>query len=121
MFHPIENDKENTMHARMIHLIAKPGRGKELNKIMLERSLPIHKQQPGFVDGIALNSDTEPEQFVGISIWKTAADADKFAQGQGQQLAELYKTLLQNEPTFRAFNLIASTVHDIAFSRAASG
>jgi len=109
------------MHARMITLIAKPGRGKELNKIMLERSLPILKQQPGFVDGIALNPDTEPEQFVGISIWKTAADADKFGQGQGQQLVESYKTLLQNEPTFRAFNLIASTVHDIAFSRAASG
>ena len=109
------------MHAQMIQLTAKPGRGKELNKIMLERSLPILKQQPGFVDGIALNPDTGPEQFVGISIWKTAADAEKFAQGQGQQLAESYKTLLQSEPTFRAFNLIASTVHDIVLSRAVSG
>jgi len=109
------------MHARMIQLIAKPGRSKELNKIMIERSLPILKQQPGFVDAIALNPDSEPEQFVGISLWRTAADADKFAQGQGQQLAEAYKTLIQNEPEIHAFKLIASTVHDIALSRAVSG
>ena len=47
------------MFARMIQLAAKPGRCKELTKVMTERSLAILKQQPGFVEAIALTPETE--------------------------------------------------------------
>jgi heme-degrading monooxygenase HmoA len=107
------------MFARMIQLAAKPGRGKELHKTMLERSLQALKEQPGFVEGIALVPETEQEEFVGISIWKSKLDADKFMQGQGQQLLESYKPLLQREPSFRSFQVENSTILE-ASSRAAS-
>ena len=109
------------MYARMIQLTAKPGRGKELVDTMVQRPLSVLQQQPGFVAGSASISEIEPDQFIGLSIWKSKADADRFAQGPGQQQLESYKPLLQGEPTFRSFQFAASTVQNAGASRAASG
>lgn len=107
------------MFARMIQLVAKEGRGKELQKNLGERSLQTLKEQPGFVEAISLVPETEQDQVVGISIWRSKSDADKFIQSQGQQLMESYKPLLRAEPTIRSFNVESSTVQD-ASSRAAA-
>jgi len=107
------------MVARMIQLVAKPGRGKELQKAMLERSLQTLQDQPGFVEGISLTPETEQDQFVGISIWKSKSDADKFINGQGEQILEFCRPLLQTEPAFRSFQVENSTIYD-ASSRAAT-
>jgi heme-degrading monooxygenase HmoA len=107
------------MFASMIQLVAKQGRGKELTKAMTERSLTVLKQQPGFVEAIALTPETEPDRVVGISIWNTKEDADRFTQGQSQQLLESYKPLLQAEPMFRAFSVEGSTT-EVPSARAAS-
>ena len=107
------------MFASMILLEAKQGRGKELTKLMLERSLPVLKQQPGFVEAIALTPETEQDQVVGISIWNSKADADRFTQGQSQQLLEFYKPVLQAEPRFRSFH-VERTTTEVASARAAS-
>jgi quinol monooxygenase YgiN len=109
------------MYARMIQLTAKPGKGKELLDTMVDLPLSVLKQQPGFVEGIALIPETDSDQFIGLSIWKSKADADRFAQGPGQQQLETYKPLLQVEPAFRSFQLAASTVQSTGASRAASG
>jgi hypothetical protein len=47
------------MFATMIQLAAKPGRGRELIKVMTERSLTVLKQQPGFVEAIGLTPETD--------------------------------------------------------------
>jgi quinol monooxygenase YgiN len=113
-------EKEDTMFARMIQLTAKPGRGEELNQTMGDRALSILRQQPGLVDAIALVSENDPDQFVGLSIWKSKADADKFQQGQSQQLLETFKPLLQGEPKFHSFNVASSTIQGASSARAAS-
>jgi quinol monooxygenase YgiN len=87
---------------------------------MQERALPILKQQPGFVDALALNSDTEPNQFVGISVWKSKEDADKYLGGQARQILESIKALLEGEPIFRTFNVEASVALGVGIGRAAS-
>lgn len=108
------------MYARMIQLTAKSGQAKDLSKVMQERALPILKQQPGFVDALALNSDTEPNQFVGISIWNSKEDADKYLGGQARQILESIKPLLDGEPTFRTFNVEASVNLRVSVGRAAT-
>ena len=108
------------MHARMIQVTTKPGRLKEFVSTMTERGLSLLKQQPGFVDAVALTSDTDQDQFVGVSLWKSKQDAEKYMNGQGKQMLESFKPLLQQEPTFRTFNLEASTIHNIGTGRAAS-
>jgi heme-degrading monooxygenase HmoA len=107
------------MVARMIQLEAIQGRGKELTKVLTERTLAVLKQQPGFVEAIALTPETEQDHVVGISIWYSKADADRFAQGQNQQLLESYKPLLQAAPAFSSFNVEASTTEGTS-ARAAS-
>ena len=107
------------MFARMIQLAAKQGRGKELTRVMTERSLAVLKQQQGFVEAIALTPETEQDQIVGISIWNSKADADRFTQGQSRQLLESYKPLLQGEPTYLSFN-VEGSITEVASARAAS-
>ena len=108
------------MYARMIQATTKQGRLKEFVSTMTERALSLLKQQPGFVDAIALSSDTDRDQFVGVTLWKSKEDADKYINGQGKQMLESIKPLLAQEPTFRTFNLEASTIHNIGIGRAAS-
>ena len=55
---------------------------------MSERGLSLLKQQLGFVDAIALTSDTDRDQFVGVSLWKSKEDAEKHMNGQGKQMLE---------------------------------
>jgi quinol monooxygenase YgiN len=62
------------MYARMILLTTKPGQASEISRAMQEGTLPILRQQAGFVDAIALVSDNEKERFV----WKSKEDADRY-------------------------------------------
>lgn len=108
------------MYARMVQLTAKPGQITEINKVQQERVLPILRQQAGFVDAIALVSDVESNQFVGISIWKSKDEADKYVAGQAPQILQSLKPLLQGDPIVRTFNVEVSTSHNIGIGRAAS-
>ena len=108
------------MHGRLIQLTTKPGHLKDCIKSLVEQGIPILKQQPGFVDAVALTSDTERDQFVGLTIWKSKEDAEKYANGQARQVLDSIKLFLQQEPAFRSFNLEASTIHNIGIGRGAS-
>jgi hypothetical protein len=75
----------------------------------------------GFIDTLGLNSDTDPNQFVGITLWKSKEDAEKaLASQQGQQFLQSLKPLLQGEPIFRTFNVETSTMHNLGITRAAT-
>ena len=108
------------MYARMIEVTTKAGQLKDCIKAMVEQGLPLLKQQPGFVDAVALTSDTQRDQFVGLTIWKSREDAEKYVNGQARQVLDSIRPILQTEPTFRSFNLEASTVHNIGVGRAAA-
>jgi heme-degrading monooxygenase HmoA len=108
------------MYARMIQLTTKAGHLKDCIRAMVEQGLPLVKQQPGFVDALALSSDTERDQFVGVTIWKTREDAEKYATGQARQVLDSIRSILQHEPTVHSFNLEASTIHNFGIGRAAS-
>ena len=108
------------MYARMLQFTAKPDQGSNLTQTMRERTLPLLKQQPGFIDALGLNSDTEPNQFVGITIWKSKEDAEKFVTGPGQQLLQSIRAMVLGEPIVRTFNVQVSATHDVSIGRTAS-
>src|SRR3981081_4591673 len=97
----------------MIQLTAKAGHLKDCIKAMVEQGLPLLKQQPGFVDAVALTSDTQRDQFVGLTIWKSREDAEKYVNGQARQVLESIRPILQPEPNFRRFHLDASTATNV--------
>lgn len=108
------------MYARITQFNAKPGEGANLSQAMRERGLPMLKQQPGLIDTLALSSDTDPNQFVGVTIWKSKEDAERFLAGAAQQMLQSVRPLLQSEPNIRGFDVQASTMHDVGMGRAAS-
>lgn len=108
------------MYARITQFTAKPGEGPNLGKEMRERGLPILKQQPGFIDVLALSSDTDPNQLVGVTIWKSKEDAERFLAGPAQQMIQSVRPLLQSEPNIRGFDVQESTMHDVGMGRAAA-
>ena len=108
------------MHARMIQVTAKPGQLRDCLSALVDRGLPLLKQQQGFVDALGLTSETERDKFVGITIWKSKEDAEKYLNGQGRQIVESIRPLLQQEPVFDTFNVEASTTHNIGIARAVS-
>jgi len=108
------------MVARLVQVTTKPGQLQEFVKAMAEHNFVILKQQPGFVDAVVLTSDTRGDQLVGIAIWRSKEDAEKYARGQGREVLEAMRPLLQKMPTIRTFNLAASTAHNIGIAQAVS-
>jgi heme-degrading monooxygenase HmoA len=104
----------------MIQITTKPGQIKDCVKTMVERGLPLLKQQAGFVDSVDLTSDTDRDRYIGVTIWKSKEDAEKFTNGQGRLVLDSIENLLQGEPIVHTFNVEASTVHNIGLARAAS-
>jgi heme-degrading monooxygenase HmoA len=62
------------MFARLAQITAKPGQASNVSQAARDRLIPMLKQQPGFIDTLGLNSDTDPNQFVGITLWNSKED-----------------------------------------------
>ena len=108
------------MFARIVQITAKPGQGPNLSQHTRDRTINVLKQQPGFIDMLVVKSDTDPNQFVGISLWKSKEEAEKFlASQQWQQLLQEFQPLVQGEPIIRTFNVDVSTMHNVGITRAA--
>jgi heme-degrading monooxygenase HmoA len=108
------------MHARMIQVTTKPGQIKDCTKAMFGQSLPLLKQNPGFLDALILSSDTDRDHFVGVTFWRSREDAETYVNGQARQEMDAIRPFLQDEPTFCTFNLEASTMHRVGLARAAA-
>lgn len=107
------------MFARMTQVTAKSAESPEFRS-MLERALSTLKQQPGCIDVVALNSEDQPNEFVGISFWSSKEDAEKYMAGSAQQILQAIKTVAQGEPIIRSFNVEVSTAHGLGIGRAAA-
>jgi len=106
------------MVARIAQVTAKPGQASNISQAARERLVPMLKQQAGFIDAVILNSESDPNEFVTITLYKSKEDAEKALQ-QGQQLRESIRPLLQGDPVFRTFNVEISTMHNLGITRAA--
>jgi quinol monooxygenase YgiN len=115
----VKKEMEDSMFARIAQVTAKPGQASNISQAARERLVPMLKQQAGFVDVVILNSESDPNEFVTITLYKSKEDAEKALQ-QGQQLRESLRPLLQGEPVFRTFNVETSTVHNLGITKAAT-
>ena len=81
--------------------------------------VPILKKQAGFVDETVLVSDAEPNQVLGLSLWNSKEDAERYPREQYQQIHDTLKHLLDGEPVIRTFDVQSSTTHQITACKAA--
>ena len=117
----LKKETGDPMFARLAQITAKPGQASNVSQAARDRLIPMLKQQPGFIDTLGLNSDTDPNQLVGITLWNSKEDAEKsLASQQGQQFLQSIRPLIQGEPVFRTFNVETSTVHNLGITKAAT-
>jgi hypothetical protein len=66
------------MFARMLEGNIKFDRKQEFLKTVNEDVLPSLKKQPGFVDILGLEVETEPTRFHAITLWYARADVERY-------------------------------------------
>ena len=107
------------MFTRIVELITKPGKNKQLSDTINDKVLPILKKQKGFVDETVLVSDKEDNRVLSLSFWKTREDAEEYHRAEYQKIKEMVQHLLEADPVIRTFDVHSSTAHRISASKAA--
>ena len=107
------------MFTRVVELLSKQGKSKELSSAVNEKIVPILKKQAGFVDEIVLVSDADSNRVLALSFWKTREDAERYQREQYNSVRETLQSLLETEPVVRTFDVHTSTGHKITAGKAA--
>ena len=107
------------MFTRVVELVSKPAKSRELSSAINDKVVPILKKQAGFVDEIVLVSDADSNRVLALSFWKTREDAERYQREQYNSVRETLQPLLEAEPVVRTFDVHTSTGHQITTGRAA--
>jgi quinol monooxygenase YgiN len=107
------------MFTRVVAVNTKPGRVSELSKTIHDKVLPILEDQPGFMDAILLVSDTEPDQLLALSFWKSQEDAERYTHEHYPRVNKLISHLVESAPVSRTFNVDIFISHNVAGGKAA--
>lgn len=107
------------MFTRIVECYVKKEKRQDFTSKMQNVVLPILQTQPGFVDLLALSSEDEPERTVSISLWKSRADAERYHREHFDEIMDIVRPLLRDEPSVEFYNVEASTAHRIAAGKAA--
>lgn len=107
------------MFTRVVAVNTKPGKVRELSKTLHDKILPILEDQPGFMDVIVLVSDTEPDQVLALSFWKSQEHAERYTREQFPRINDLISHLINSAPVSRTFNVDTFSSYKIAGGKAA--
>src|SRR5437899_3041294 len=101
---PTRSIKEFSMHALLIDGSLKPGKKDEFMKIWQSQILKTLKQQKGYVEEILLMNE-DGQQGVGVSLWQTKADADRYFNEVFPKQLDQVSQFMAVTPKTRAFNV----------------
>jgi len=118
-FHPLAERKKRIMFTRVVELVSKQGKARELSSTINDKIVPILKKQAGFVDEIVLVSDADSNRVLALSFWKTSEDAERYQREQYNSVRATLQSLLEAEPVVRTFEVHTSTGHKITAGKAA--
>lgn len=108
------------MYARVVEVTTKPEKRDQLLKLVHTELQNTLRSQPGFVDMIGLVSDSDPNLGVGIALWQTKEQANRFYTSPAfLNWQEKSSPYLAGEPKTTTFKVDTSTVHKIVEGRAA--
>jgi len=107
------------MFTRVVEVITKTGKARDLTRTVNEKVLTILKNQPGFLDEITLVSDEDPNRVLAISFWKSKEHAEAYHREQFSRVTETISNLIEGTPQVRTFEVETSTVHKISAGKAA--
>ena len=88
------------MFTQVVAVRTKPGKAREFTETIHDRIVPMLEDQPGFVNEILLVSDTEPDQILALSFWKSHQDAEHYSHEQYPRINELISSLVESAHPF---------------------
>jgi heme-degrading monooxygenase HmoA len=91
------------MFTRVVAVQVKTGKAREFSQVIQDKILPILQEEPGFVDVIVLQSNTEANQMLALNFWETEQDAERYTQEQFPRINKLH--LVENAPVSRTFTV----------------
>jgi quinol monooxygenase YgiN len=107
------------MYASIINCSINPARVEEFRGTLNGEFLPRIQAQPGFVDNIE-SLDTTSGQFCCVTLWKSAADVERYENGLFQEIAESITPLLEDTPTVQTLPVENSSAHNVRAGKAAA-
>ncbi len=105
------------MFSRIVSCTINPAKVSEFRTALNNQFLPRIQSQPGFIDNIE-SLDPATGQFNCVTLWKTAADVEKYDKGLFQEVAAGLVPLIQEGPTVRTLPVENSSVHNVKAGRA---
>jgi heme-degrading monooxygenase HmoA len=107
------NANEVKMFARKVAARLKPNALPEFLQVMEKEIVPWLRKQEGFVDLIVLALQGS-EEVATISFWDHEADAEAWAAGSSPEALEILGGLLDGRPYVKTFDVVSSTLHELA-------
>ena len=107
------------MFTRVIELVTKRGRAREVVRAIQDEGLPVMRSQLGLVDDLLLVSDTEPDRILFLSIWNSSENADRYHRRHYPKIKGLIEGWLEVEPVMKTFQVESSKGHRINRGKAA--
>jgi len=108
------------MVARVLEFNVNPQNIADLNTKLDNEVLPILRSQAGFVDAVCLHSTEEAGRVVGISLWRTQEDLERYEREAAPRIAESLGAVLQAAPRMSHYTVDVSTFHNITATQKAA-
>src|SRR6266849_5520275 len=83
------------MFTRVVELVSKQSKARELSSTINDKIVPILKKQAGFEDEIVLVSDADSNRVLALSFWKTREDAERYQRKQYKSVRETLESVLE--------------------------
>lgn len=108
------------MIARVLEFTVGPDRINDLNSKLDNEVLPILRSQSGFVDAFCLHSTEQTGRVVGISLWRTQEDVERYERDAAPRIAQSLEPVLQGAPRASHYTVDVSTFHNITATQKAA-
>jgi heme-degrading monooxygenase HmoA len=107
------------MYTRIVHCTVKPEKKTEFDRTLTNELLPRIKQQPGFIDVVEMYSQTNPNEFVCMTFWKSQEAVNRYTSELFPTVVQRLTPTLSGEAKVDTYSVQTSTPHRIAAGKAA--
>ncbi len=101
------------MIARHIEVTIRPDRYNEFRTLYENEILPIVRRQTGFLDEIALVTETTPDRHIVVTLWKTKNDVENYHKREFPKIQEMLKPFMTDTPKVEYFTVEHTTFRKV--------
>ena len=101
------------MYARYVSMKLRHNSQSDLAQTIETEVLPLLRKQPGFEDAITFVDPTGRDAFA-VSLWDTKESAEAYGRSAYPEVTMRLSKLIHGTPQVRSYEVVNSTIHEIA-------